>query len=98
MDGEKTTTTRVDRWGYPLRTSSGACAAAIDAYYDEVLSYGRNRAIILQAPVNDPACILGNALAAHFLASKDLLKASSLLAAVAVDLVNCTPLLSFPVS
>lgn len=64
--------------------------AAIDAYYDQVLSYGRNRAIILEAPVNDPACILGNALAAHFLCSKDLLKASALLAAAASGLENAT--------
>lgn len=82
--------TRVDRWGYPLRTSSDACVATIDAYYDEVLCYGRNRAIILEAPVNDPSCILGNVLAAHFLCFRDLPKASSLLAAAAAALENAT--------
>ncbi|XP_028550787.1 tetratricopeptide repeat protein 38 isoform X3 [Dendrobium catenatum] len=90
MDDAKTTATRVDRWGYQLRTSSDACVVAIDAYYDQVLSYGRNRAIILDAPANDPACVLGNALAAHFLCSKDLPKASSLLVSAAAALKNAT--------
>ncbi|XP_020580174.1 uncharacterized protein LOC110024490 isoform X2 [Phalaenopsis equestris] len=88
MEGEKMT--RMDRWGYPLRTSSDACVAAIDAYYGEVLCYGRNRAVILEAPAKDPACLLGNALAAHFLSSKDPSKASSLLASATAALENAT--------
>ncbi|KAL0926202.1 hypothetical protein M5K25_002413 [Dendrobium thyrsiflorum] len=54
------------------------------------LSYDRNRAIILDAPANDPACVLGNALAAHFLCSKDLPKASSLFVSAATVLKNAT--------
>ncbi|KAL6563891.1 hypothetical protein OROHE_005131 [Orobanche hederae] len=34
-----------------------------------VLSYGRNRSVILEAPKSDPECVLGNNLAAHFLCS-----------------------------
>ncbi|KAL6535007.1 hypothetical protein OROHE_013061 [Orobanche hederae] len=37
--------------------------------FQEVLSYGRNRSVILEAPKSDPECVLGNNLAAHFLCS-----------------------------
>ncbi|EPS57600.1 hypothetical protein M569_17217, partial [Genlisea aurea] len=59
--------TRLDRWGYEVRTSSDSCVAAINAYYQEVLGYGRNRSVILEAPKYDPECVLGNVLAAGFL-------------------------------
>ncbi|KAK8963154.1 hypothetical protein KSP40_PGU007586 [Platanthera guangdongensis] len=90
MKDNKLSATLADRWGYPLRTSSGDCVAAIDAYYDQVLSYGRNRAVILEAPINDPACVIGNALAAHFMGSQDLHKVFSLLSAAAAALVSFT--------
>lgn len=90
MSDKKLSATLADRWGYPLRTSSGDCVAAIDAYYEQVLSYGRNRAVILEAPINDPACVIGNVLAAHFIGSQDLHKVSSLLSAAAAALGNAT--------
>ncbi|PKA54265.1 hypothetical protein AXF42_Ash000098 [Apostasia shenzhenica] len=91
MAGKKAAAaTREDRWGYPLRTSSDACVCAIESFYDQVLSYGRSRAIILEAPRHDPTCILGNVLAAHFLASADPPRASSLLSAAAAALESGT--------
>lgn len=95
MDGEAaaatTTTTRSDRWGHQVRTTSDACIAAVDSYYEQFLSYGRNRAVILQALLHDPSCVLSNAHAAHFLAPKNPSKASSLLAAAASSLVLISP-------
>ncbi|XP_026666170.1 tetratricopeptide repeat protein 38 isoform X2 [Phoenix dactylifera] len=94
MDGDAaartTTPTRSDRWGHPVRTTSDACIAAVDSYYEQFLSYGRNRAVILQAPLHDPSCVLANSHAAHFLAPKNPSKASSLLAAAASSLENAT--------
>ncbi|CAK9172223.1 unnamed protein product [Ilex paraguariensis] len=63
--------TKMDRWGYEVRTSSEACISAINSYYHQVLSYGRKRSVILEAPVHDPHCVLANILAAHFLCSSD---------------------------
>ncbi|OAY84700.1 Tetratricopeptide repeat protein 38 [Ananas comosus] len=82
---------RRDRWGHPVRTASAACAAAIDAYYEAVLAYGRGRvAAALRAPLLDPSCALANALAAHALASQNPTRASSLLAAAANALGEAT--------
>ncbi|KAL3631103.1 hypothetical protein CASFOL_024087 [Castilleja foliolosa] len=60
---------KLDKWGYEVRTCSDACISAINSYYDQVLSYGRNRSVILEAPNSDSECVLGNILAAHFLCS-----------------------------
>ncbi|RRT60927.1 hypothetical protein BHE74_00019936 [Ensete ventricosum] len=81
-------TTRSDRWGYPVRTASDACIAAIDAYYEQVLAYGRDRAVVLRAARHDPSCVLANALAAHFLAAKDPAESSRLLGAASDSLVR----------
>lgn len=35
----------------------------------KVLNYGRNRSVIVEAPLHDPCCVLANILAAHFLSS-----------------------------
>lgn len=67
---------KLDRWGYEVRTCSDACMAAIDSYYQQVLSYGRKRSVILDAPRSDPQCVLGNILAAHFLCSADSSRSS----------------------
>lgn len=88
MEGGIDATTRRDRWGYPVRTASDACIAAIDAYYDQVLAYGRDRAVILRAARHDPSCVLANALAAHFLAGKDPAESSRLLGAASDSLVR----------
>ncbi|GER32282.1 tetratricopeptide repeat protein [Striga asiatica] len=70
---------KLDKWGYEVRTCSDACLSAINSYYEQVLSYGRNRSIILEAPKCDPECVLGNILAAHFLCSSDSSHATQLL-------------------
>ncbi|PIN15205.1 hypothetical protein CDL12_12137 [Handroanthus impetiginosus] len=62
---------KLDRWGYEVRTCSDSCISAINSYYDQVLSYGRRRSVILEAPKSDPDCVLGNILAAYFLCSAD---------------------------
>ncbi|VFQ64242.1 unnamed protein product [Cuscuta campestris] len=77
MDGLK----KVDRWGYKVRTSSESCITAINSYYTQVIGYGRNRNVILDAPRADPDCVLSNILAAHFLFSCDPSKAIRLLEA-----------------
>ncbi|CAA0834723.1 Tetratricopeptide repeat (TPR)-like superfamily protein [Striga hermonthica] len=70
---------KLDKWGYEVRTCSDACVSAINSYYEQVLSYGRNRSVILEAPKCDPECVLGNILAAHFLCSSDSSHAAQLL-------------------
>lgn len=57
------------RWGYQVSTSSQACVSAINSYYHQVLSYGRERSVILEAVAHDKHCVLANILAAHFLHS-----------------------------
>ncbi|KAF8390298.1 hypothetical protein HHK36_024823 [Tetracentron sinense] len=67
---------KFDRWGYLVRTSSDACISAINSYYHQVLSYGRKRSVILEAPLHDEDCVLGNILAANFLSSSNPSRAS----------------------
>ncbi|KAJ8773686.1 hypothetical protein K2173_006336 [Erythroxylum novogranatense] len=62
---------KLDRWGYEVRTSSDDCISAINSYYHQVLSYGRQRRVILEAPGHDKDCVLANILAAQFLYSSD---------------------------
>ncbi|GAB2214125.1 hypothetical protein Droror1_Dr00018463 [Drosera rotundifolia] len=57
---------KLDKWGYEVKTNSDACISAINAFYDQVLGYGRERSVILEAPIHDKDCVLGNILAAHF--------------------------------
>ncbi|XP_015074708.1 tetratricopeptide repeat protein 38 [Solanum pennellii] len=72
---------KVDKWGYQVKTSSDSCISAINSYYHQVLSYGRERSVILEAPKQDPTCVLANILAAHFLCSADSSRAMPLLEA-----------------
>ncbi|KAF3431388.1 hypothetical protein FNV43_RR26119 [Rhamnella rubrinervis] len=60
---------KLDKWGYKVRTSSDACISAINAFYHEVLTYGRKRTVILEATKHDKDCVLANILAAHVLYS-----------------------------
>lgn len=69
------------KWGYEVKTDSDSCIAAINEYYDKVLSYGRKRSVILEAPLHDEHCVLANILAAHYLASVDPCKSPSYLQA-----------------
>ncbi|PSS13550.1 Tetratricopeptide repeat protein like [Actinidia chinensis var. chinensis] len=60
---------KLNRWGYQVNTSSDDCISAINSYYQQVLSYGRQRSVILEASAHDPNCVLANILAAQFLCS-----------------------------
>ncbi|KAK2990779.1 hypothetical protein RJ640_012680 [Escallonia rubra] len=62
---------KLDKWGYEVKTTSDACISSINAYYEQVLSYGRRRSVILEAPIHDPNCVLANMLACQFLCSSD---------------------------
>ncbi|KAK4598344.1 hypothetical protein RGQ29_015709 [Quercus rubra] len=68
---------KLDMWGYEVRTSSDFCISAINSYYHQVLSYGRERSVILEALVHDKDCVLANILAASFLCSSDPSRAPS---------------------
>ncbi|CAN6881369.1 unnamed protein product [Brassica oleracea] len=70
-------TLRCVRWGYEVNASSDVCINAIDSYFHQVLSYGRNWKVILEAPLDDKDCVLGNVLAAHYLSSSDHSKANT---------------------
>ncbi|KAE8698883.1 Tetratricopeptide repeat protein [Hibiscus syriacus] len=72
---------KLDKWGYEVKTSSDSCISAINDYYHQVLAYGRNRKVILDALVHDKDCVLANILAAHFLHSSDPSKADPLVEA-----------------
>ncbi|KAI9170257.1 hypothetical protein LWI28_025086 [Acer negundo] len=85
MEGVKS-----DRWGYQVKTSSDSCISAINAYYHQVLSYGRERHVILEAPKHDKDCVLGNILAAHFLSSTDASTAAFLIQAAKSRLEEST--------
>lgn len=78
---EKENGVKLDKWGYPVKTSSDQCISAINEFYDQVMIYGRKRSIIMDAPIHDGHCVLANILAAHFLSSTDSSKASSFLQA-----------------
>lgn len=54
----------------------------------KVLSYGRNRKVILEAARRDPECVLANVLAAHFASSKMPSATSSYRDAAASRLVS----------
>ncbi|XP_043726337.1 tetratricopeptide repeat protein 38 [Telopea speciosissima] len=82
---------KVDRWGYQVRTSSDACISAINSYYHQCLTYGRERGVILKAASNDPDCVLANILAAHFLSISDSSRLPLYLAAAESRLVQATP-------
>ena len=52
-----------------------------------MLSYGRKRSVILEAPKSDPECVLGNILAAHFICSADPSRAPEFIDAAKSHLV-----------
>ncbi|KAF7809212.1 tetratricopeptide repeat protein 38 isoform X1 [Senna tora] len=81
---------KLDGWGYEVKTSSDACISAINAYYHQVLSYGRERSVILKAPDHDEACVLANILAAHYLYHSDPSRATSFLEAAKSHLEQAT--------
>lgn len=54
----------------------------------QVLSYGRNMKVILEAPIHDKNCVLGNILAAHYLSSCDPSKVNLYVEAATSNLVS----------
>ncbi|XP_061375527.1 uncharacterized protein LOC133317677 [Gastrolobium bilobum] len=81
---------KLDRWGYEVRTSSHHCISAINSYYYQELSYGRERSVILEAVAHDKDCVLANILASHFLYSSASSKALPLLHAAKSHLEHAT--------
>ncbi|RYR64980.1 hypothetical protein Ahy_A03g010992 isoform B [Arachis hypogaea] len=81
---------KLDNWGYEVTTSSQACISAINAYYHQVLSYGREKHVILEAVAHDKDCTLANILASHFLHSSDPSKASFFLDSAKSNLEQAT--------
>ncbi|KAJ0094320.1 hypothetical protein Patl1_16301 [Pistacia atlantica] len=81
---------KLDKWGYEVKTRSDSCVSAINAYYHQVLSYGRERRAILEAAEHDKDCVLANILAAHFLASNNPSKASAYIHAAESRLEGAT--------
>ncbi|KAL0705132.1 hypothetical protein Bca4012_071557 [Brassica carinata] len=84
-------TLRCVRWGYEVNASSDECINAIDSYFHQVLSYGRNWKVILEAPLDDKDCVLGNVLAAHYLSSSDHSKANTYVEAARSNIEQSTP-------
>ncbi|CAN7131814.1 unnamed protein product [Brassica rapa subsp. narinosa] len=64
---------------------------AIDSYFQQVLSYGRNMKVILEAPLHDKDCVLGNILAAHYLSSCDPSKVNLYVKSASSKLERSTP-------
>ncbi|KAL5722520.1 hypothetical protein ACHQM5_006034 [Ranunculus cassubicifolius] len=81
---------KLDQWGYPVKTSSDHCISAINSYYNQVLNYGRNRSVILEAQLSDENCVLANILAAHYIASTNPIKSSLYLASAKSKLEEAT--------
>ncbi|PIA62429.1 hypothetical protein AQUCO_00200444v1 [Aquilegia coerulea] len=72
MEGERSNgMIKLDKWGYPINTSSDDCISAINSYYHQILEYGRKRSVILEAVHHDQNCVLANILAAHLLSATD---------------------------
>uniref|UniRef100_A0A8R7U376 Uncharacterized protein n=1 Tax=Triticum urartu TaxID=4572 RepID=A0A8R7U376_TRIUA len=75
---------RRDMWGQEYRTASADCAAALDDYYAQTMSFGRGRGrAVLRAAAADPACALAALHAAHFVGPRDRAGAAAFLAAAA---------------
>lgn len=56
----------------------------------KVLGYGRDRKVILEAPLYDKDCVLGDNLAAHYLFSSDISRAKTYARAAEYHLVSST--------
>lgn len=63
---------------------------SVSVFSMKVLSYGRERCVILEAVVHDNYCVLANTLVAHFLYSSDSSKAASYLHTAKSHLVSVT--------
>ncbi|CAM6089845.1 unnamed protein product [Calypogeia fissa] len=56
-----------DLWGYDVHTHSNRCISLINKYYVQVLCYGRDKRVIIEAANADRSCALACALAAAYL-------------------------------
>ncbi|KAL3696807.1 hypothetical protein R1sor_010883 [Riccia sorocarpa] len=56
-----------DLWGHQVCSSSDECITFLNKYYIQVLSYGREKRVILQAADADRGCALACGLAAAYL-------------------------------
>lgn len=74
-----------------INTSSDDCSASIKSNSHQVLGYGRDRKVILEAPLYDKDCVLGNNLAAHYLFSSDISRAKTYARAAEYHLGKATP-------
>lgn len=54
----------------------------------KVLGYGREKKVILEAPLYDKDCVLSNVLAAHYLISSDVSRAKTYVKAAETHLVS----------
>ena len=62
----------------------------------KVLGYGREKKVILEAPLYDKDCVLGNVLAAHCLISSDVSRAKTYAKAAESHLVSSLYLVIYP--
>ncbi|CAN7077962.1 unnamed protein product [Brassica oleracea var. botrytis] len=79
---------------YEVNTFSDDCIASIKSNSLRlffVLGYGRDRKVILEAPLYDKDCVLGNNLAAHYLFSSDISRAKTYARAAEYHLGKATP-------
>uniref|UniRef100_A0A0D3D6Y5 Tetratricopeptide repeat protein 38 n=1 Tax=Brassica oleracea var. oleracea TaxID=109376 RepID=A0A0D3D6Y5_BRAOL len=71
-----------------INTSSDDCSASIKSNSHQVLGYGK---VILEAPLYDKDCVLGDNLAAHYLFSSDISRAKTYARAAEYHLGKATP-------
>uniref|UniRef100_M4D7G4 Tetratricopeptide repeat protein 38 n=1 Tax=Brassica campestris TaxID=3711 RepID=M4D7G4_BRACM len=76
---------------YEVNTSSDDCIASIKSNSHQVLGYGRDMKVILEAPLYDKDCVLGNNLAAHYLFSSDISRAKTYARAAEYHLGKAIP-------
>ncbi|RZC86291.1 hypothetical protein C5167_007478 [Papaver somniferum] len=91
MERGEENTVKLDKWGYPVRTSSDACIDAINSYYIQFLSRGRKTSVILKAVTDDESCVLANTLAAYESYQLNLSKSQAYLSSAKSQLKYATP-------
>ncbi|KAI3867194.1 hypothetical protein MKW92_007266 [Papaver armeniacum] len=90
MERGEENTVKLDKWGYPVGTSSDACILAINSYYKEFLSHGRNASVIFEAVTHDRKCVLANTLAGYLSYPLNLLKSRHYLSSAKSQLEDAT--------
>jgi len=80
---------RNDLWGYAVHTQSDTCISFINTFYHQVLRYGAERRIILQAADADANCVLACALAAAYMLTQQDGKQKNHSADFYLNAANC---------